>query len=389
MRPGAIQFTPMERVVFGTPAAAAVAAEAQRLHAARVFVVASRTLATRTDEVARIAAALGERHAGTFDGIGAHAPQENVVACANAAREAGADLVVAVGGSSIADAGKIVPLCLEHGVRTVDDLAPFRATVDAEGRRHYPDFRPPRVPVVCVPTTLSGGEFHFRSGARHAGLNIKHSFAVPGMAARSVVLDPAVTVHTPRELWMSTGVRAVDHAVETLASLDANAYTDGAAWQALRLLGPGLRRVMADPGDLDARLDCQIGAWCSMGGIVAGMRMGASHGIGHMMGGVFGVPHGITSCVMLAPVLRYNEAVNGKLDAAIAAALGGAGRRAGDVVADLVRELQLPGTLHDVGIGDADLPELARMSLRDDWTHSNPRPIRSADDVMRILETCR
>ena len=133
-----------------------------------------------------------------------------------------------------------------------------------------------------------------------------------GIVPESVILDPAVTVHTPEWLWLSSGVRAVDHAVETLLSLDANDYTDGTSLQALRSLGAGLAGVKADAGDLDARLRCMMGAWLSMVGIVSGTRLGASHAIGHILGGSAGVPHGHTSCVMLPYVLDYNAPVNGE-----------------------------------------------------------------------------
>src|SRR5947209_20179424 len=81
-------------------------------------------------------------------------------------------------------------------------------------------------------------------------------------------------------------------------------------YHALKLLGRGLLGVKADPLDLEARLDCQLGAWMSMVGSQTGVPKGASHGIGHVLGGTAHVPHGYTSCVMLPHVLRFNHAVN-------------------------------------------------------------------------------
>ncbi|MEZ5853878.1 MAG: iron-containing alcohol dehydrogenase [Hyphomicrobiaceae bacterium] len=89
-----------------------------------------------------------------------------------------------------------------------------------------------------------------------------------------------MTVHTPEWLWLASGVRAVDHAVETYLSLDANDYTDGTSLQALRSLGVGLRGVKADAGNLEARLKCMMGCWLSMVGIVSGTRLGGGHAIG-------------------------------------------------------------------------------------------------------------
>ena len=384
MQTGTMVFTEMNRVIFGRPAAGEVAAEAERLGARRVWILASRTLAERTDEVARIRAALGDRFAGLSDHMPAHSPRDAVVACATAARAAGTDLLVTVGGGSVTDGGKAVTICLEHGIADVDGLEPFRSVVDG-GKRQVPDFRPPRVRQVAVPTTLSAGEFNARAGITDTRLGLKQSFVNRGIVPVSVILDPAVTVHTPVWLWLASGVRAVDHAVETLLSLDANSYTDGTSLQALRSLGKGLPRVKADPGDLEARLECMMGAWASMVGIVSGTRLGASHAIGHILGGSAGVPHGHTSCVMLPAVLGWNEPVNGERQQDVAAAMGQPGRRAEDVVDALVRGLGMPRTLREVGVAETDLPRLARNCMLDDWTYSNPRRISSPDEVMEIL----
>ena len=311
MRAGEIIFTGMDRVVFGRAAAEAVAEAADRLGANHVFILAGRTLNRETDAVRQIAGALGPRYAGVHDEMPAHSPRDAVIACANKARDAGCDLLVSVGGGSTTDGGKAVTICLEHDIREPDGLEPFRTVVDeTTGKRHFPQYRAPRVRQICVPTTLSGGEFNARAGVTEPRLRLKQAYIHPGIIPLSVIFDPAITVHTPEWLWLSTGIRAVDHAVETYCSIDGNAYTDSTALQALRLLGRGLPAVKRDPADLAARLDCQIGAWISMTGIVSGTRMGASHAIGHVLGGSAGVPHGYTSCVMLPAVLAFNAEVN-------------------------------------------------------------------------------
>jgi alcohol dehydrogenase class IV len=192
-------------------------------------------------------------------------------------------------------------------------------------------------------------------------------------------------VHTPAWLWLSSGVRAVDHAVETFLSIDANDYTDGTALQALRVLGAALPAVKADPPDLEARLRCMIGAWLSMVGIVSGTRLGASHAIGHILGGSANVPHGHTSCVMLPWVLEFNAPANGERQREVAAAMGQPGKPAAKVLDAFIRDLGMPRTLREVGIEAADLPRLAENCMLDDWTWSNPRPISNATQVMEIL----
>ena len=168
MRSGVIVFTGMERVVFGRPAAEAVAETADRLGARRVFILAGRTLNRETDAVRQIAGALGAHYTGTHDEMPAHSPRDAVIACANKARDAGCDLLLSVGGGSATDGGKAVTICLEHDIREPDGLEPFRTVVDEiTGKRSFPQYRAPRVRQICVPTTLSGGEFNARAGIRN------------------------------------------------------------------------------------------------------------------------------------------------------------------------------------------------------------------------------
>jgi len=386
MQSGTMVFTAMNRVIFGKPAAESIVAEADRLQAKRVFILSGRTLNTATGEIEKVKTTLGARFAGVHDHMPAHSPRESVVACANAAREAGTDLLVTIGGGSVTDGGKAVTICLEHGITDVDAMEPFRSIVDANGKRSIPDFAPPKVRQIAVPTTLSAGEFNARAGITDTKLRLKQSFMHRGIVPESVILDPAITVHTPEWLWLSSGVRAVDHAVETFLSLDANDYTDGTALQALRTLGAGLPAVKANANDLDARLRCMIGAWLSMVGIVSGTRLGASHAIGHILGGSANVPHGHTSCVMLPYVLDYNAPMNGARQREVAIALGQPNTPPGRILDRFIRELGMPRTLRDVKIEEADLPRLAKNCMLDDWTYSNPRPISSPEQVMEILK---
>ncbi|MBL6951242.1 MAG: iron-containing alcohol dehydrogenase [Alphaproteobacteria bacterium] len=385
MQNGQVVFTGMDRVIFGQAAAGAVAGEAERLGAERVFLLVSGTLNRETDAVETMAAALGPRYAGRWDHMPSHSPREAVVDCANAARDAGCDLLVNFGGGSTTDGGKAVTICLEHNITDADGLEPFRTRVDEDGKRVRPEYAAPQVRQIAVPTTLSGGEFNARAGITNTKEKLKQSFMHPGIIPISVILDPAITVHTPEWLWLSTGIRAVDHAVETYCSLDANDYTDGAALQALRLLSEGLPRVKADPGDLEARLQCLMGAWISMTGIVTGTRLGASHAIGHILGGTANVPHGYTSCVMLPYVLNYNAAINSNRQAAIAQAVGHPDQSAADALDKLISGLGMPRSLREVDITEDQLPLLAKNCMLDDWTFSNPREIRSPDQIMEIL----
>ena len=202
----------------------------------------------------------------------------------------------------------------------------------------------------------------------------------------TVILDPAITIHTPEWLWLSTGIRAVDHCVEGICSAEAHAYGDAQALQGLTLLSQGLPRVKANSNDLDARLDCQLGTWLSMGPLASGVPMGASHGIGYVLGAQFGIPHGHTSCIMLPAVMRWNEPANAQRQSLVAAAMGKPGANAADVLDGFIAALDMPRTLSGVGIGRENFPAIAEGAMATPWVPRNPRPIAGPEAVGEILE---
>lgn len=372
--------------MLGQPAADAVAAEAERLGARKVFLLASGHLQRETEEIRWIEAALGARHAVTHVGIRPHVPLGDVIEAADAARNADVDLIVTVGGGSVIDASKLMLLALKHDLRVPDAFASFRTRVAATGEVIVPTFEEPDIGIVCVPTTLSGGEFSAIAGGTDEQAKLKSIYEHRRMAPISVVLDPAITRHTPEWLWLSTGIRAVDHAVEALASFHSNYFCDGIADSALRLLADGLPRAKADPTDLDARARCQVGAWQSMIPITAGVPMGGSHAIGHILGGTFNVAHGHTSCVMAPHVLEWNLPVNAERQRRISACMGAPDRPAHELVHALIRQLGMPRTLREVGVEAEMLPLIAEHTLKDVWARSNARPLTRSEDVLSILQ---
>jgi maleylacetate reductase len=376
----------MERVIYGIPLAEALSGEIDRLGAGAVYVLASGTLERETDVVESVRRVLGNRLAGLCPKIGSHTPRTDVVAAANEARAAKADLLLTVGGGSVTDAAKMVGLCLGNDITGPEQLDRLRAVITPDGRTERPPVNPPALRSVDVPTTLSAGEFTAMAGCTDTVRHVKESYAHPLMMPLTVILDAAVTVHTPEWLFLSTGIRAVDHAVEDICSINPTPISDGMSLQALRLLADGLPGVKANPGNLEARLNCQLGAWLSIIGAQCGVQKGASHGIGHVLGGMAGVPHGYTSCVMLPHVLRFNELVNADRQRWVSEALGRPGERAADVVAALIAGLGLPGTLRDVGVKPEQLDAIAAGSMHDRWVHTNPRKIDGPGAVRMLLD---
>jgi maleylacetate reductase len=386
MLTGVYRFPEMESVVFGMPYAEALAKEVDRLDARAVFVLASGTLARESDLVERLRQMLGNRFAGLCAKIGAHTPRGDVVAAANMAREAGADLIVTLGGGSVTDAAKMVGLCLGNDVTAPEQLDSFRATIAPDGTTRRPAVEPPGLRMIAIPTTLSAGEFSAGAGCTDTARRVKESFSHPLMIPRTVILDPAASLPTPVWLFLSTGIRAVDHAVEDICSVNGQPIAEAAAFEGLRLLGKGLPAVRTDPAALEARLDCQIGAWLSMVGSQTGVSKGASHGIGHVLGGTAGVPHGYTSCVMLPHVLRFNHRVNTDRQARVSEALGQPDEPAADIVGALIAGLGLPTRLRDVGVKEDQLDLIAENSMHDRWVHTNPRHIAGPEVIRSLLD---
>jgi alcohol dehydrogenase class IV len=374
---GQLVFSRMEEVVWGKPAAETVAGLAQKRGAERVFLMVSGTLNRTTDEIDKLRRALGNKCVGTFDNMPAHTPRSAVIAATNQAREARADLIVTLGGGSITDGAKAVQLCLANDIRTPEAMDAVRAPSPV---------KPPTVAQISVPTTLSAGEFSHISGVTDERTKVKEMFRHADLVPRAVVLDPVVTRHTPEWLWLSTGIRAVDHCVEGVCSNEATPYSDASALHGLSLLTKGLAKVKADPTDLGARLDCQLGSWLSMAPLVAGVPMGASHGIGYVLGAVFDIPHGHTSCIMLPSVMRWNKSANAPRQAMVAAAMGHAGKDAGDVLDAFIRGLGMPRSLHQVKIGREHFDRIARQAMGTPWVPRNPRPIPGPEQVKEILE---
>jgi alcohol dehydrogenase class IV len=374
---GQVVFSRMEEVVWGKPAAETVATLAQKRGAERVFLMVSGTLNRTTDEIDKLRRALGNKCVGTFDKMPAHTPRSAVIAATDQAREARADLIVTLGGGSITDGAKAVQLCLANDIRTPEAMDAVRAPNPV---------KPPTVAQISVPTTLSAGEFSSISGVTDERSKVKELFRHADIVPRAVVLDPAVTRHTPQWLWLSTGIRAVDHCVEGICSNEATPYGDASALHGLSLLARGLPKVKADPEDLAARLDCQLGSWLSMAPLVAGVPMGASHGIGYVLGAVFDIPHGHTSCIMLPSVMRWNKSANSPRQAMVAAAMGQPGGDAGDVLDAFIRGLDMPRSLHEVKVGREHFDRIARQAMSTPWVPRNPRPIPGPEQVKEILE---
>jgi maleylacetate reductase len=329
--------------------------ELSRAGSSRVFVVATASTARNPALLDAVERLLGGRLAGRFTAVGQHAPTQAIAQAAAAARKARPDALVSLGGGSPIDAAKAVAFSLATGIDLSAPDAPLRArSVDLKGKGVLPHF--------AIPTTLSVAELASSAGFTAEGSREKVGVAAPELICAAVFYDAALALHTPLDLWLATGIRAVDHAVETLLAPEQHPLPDAAALAGLSRLRYGLLAVKADPGSAAARTECQLGAWFSY--LLPGpAARGLSHTLGKRIGSRHGIPHGVTSCLLLPHVLRFHAARKPGPLARIAAALGAAREEpsaAAEQVEALISALGLPRRISAYGLKDADLVEAVK-----------------------------
>jgi maleylacetate reductase len=275
-------------------------------------------------------------------------------------------------------------LCLWAGLTEAAQLDAYRAG-RGEGRVDAAAV-PAGVRMVAIPTTLSAAEFTPFAGVTDVMRKAKEGYSHPQLAPRAVVLDPALAARTPERLWFSTGLKAVDHAVEQLCNPQPAPYADALAADGLRRLARGLLATKAQPESLEARLECQFGMWLAISGVASGRGMGPSHAIGHTLGGTYGVPHGITSCVVLPAVLAWYGEAGAEAQARISDLLGASGTPAAEAVRGLAARLGLPTDLKSVGVGREAFQAIAEHTMHDRGVRTGARPISGPGDIVEILE---
>ncbi|KAJ5774455.1 hypothetical protein N7457_009351 [Penicillium paradoxum] len=368
--------------------------------ASRVYVICSGSLARKIDVISQLEDALGpEKLVGHWIGMRSHTLWSEVLQITEEVRTVHADLLLTVGAGSLTDGAKIIALALANQVSTPEELETL-----AQGPKKRSDIKAPTLPIISVPTSLSAGEYSNFAGGTEDHSKRKYSFQSPTRGPELVILDSELVKTTPDSVWLSSGVRAIDHCVETLcAVVGTTTKSDELARRALSLLVPGLLRCKKDRRDSDAHLQCQLGSVDAMAAFTSGSsELGASHGIGHQLGPL-GVGHGETSCILLPAVCKFNAKYDANRekqaslrqfliqDPVVSRVLR---KRLvnletsdlGDVLDAIVRELGMPRTLSQVHVGRDQLDALAENSLHDRCCKSNPVPLEEKSQVLEILE---
>jgi alcohol dehydrogenase class IV len=268
----------------------------------------------------------GSRIVSVFGEVVAHNPSSTVNAATAAFKAAEADGLVAFGGGSVVDCAKAVKSSLVAA-----------------------SLRPATLPIVDLATTLSGAEFACSFGQTDDATLVKLGGRDRSLTANAIFLDPQLTAETPDWLWAATGMRAVDHATETILARNALPYLDALASAALEVFAKELTLSLS--GDEEPRHLCLQAAWMAHTGSYH-IEWGLSHQMGRQLGPRFGVPHGFTSAILLPAVVELERPDKLEQEACVARSLGVGSGGAADALRRLVHDLGLPGSCLEAGITD-------------------------------------
>jgi maleylacetate reductase len=335
-----IHQAPAERIVFGVGTIAEIGTELDQMSVTRAVVLSTRGHAQLAE---RVASLLGDRVVAQFHGAVPHTPVGVTEQVLEVVKNRQGDGVVSVGGGSTTGLGKAVTSRL--------------------GVQH-----------LVVPTTYAGSELTPVLGETSGGE--KTTRAGPDILPHTVIYDVQLTATLPWSVTVTSAVNAMAHSVEALYSKDATAQTDEMALQAIRSLVQGLHDLRNDLDSLDARCQLLYGAWLA-GSCLGAVGMGLHHKLCHALGGTFNLPHAATHAVVLPHVMAYNEPAVPAAMSRIAEAIQG--HPAPRAVQDLVRELDGPTSLREIGFAESDIGRAAELAAA--HAYPNPREVTRAGIV--------
>ncbi len=347
---GEFQFPRLERVVSGVGTLSTLATELDQRHLTRAVIVTGRTLGGSA-LLDRVTAPLGDRCVLIYKQAKQHVPSCTVVELAHAIEQHRADCVISFGGGSPIDTAKAALHTL---------LARDEVPSGEQGLTH-----------IAIPTTLSAGEFTAVLGITDERTRVKRAVSDARLIPRVVFTDPAVTLDTPAWLWAASGVRALDHAVETIYAARRHPLSEAVASRGLAMLLEHLPASLTTAGteQLEHRLQCQLGAWLSVFGL-PNAGLGLSHALGHQIGPRWDVPHGVTSCITLPHAMRFMASTAPQRFGPIAGAFNvpfdaayseDAARECADRMSRFIAQFELPQRLRDVRVPREEIAVVAKL----------------------------
>jgi alcohol dehydrogenase class IV len=307
-----------------------------------------------------------------FSDVQGNPTDANVAAGLEAMRAGGHDGVVAFGGGSALDCGKVIAF-MRGQTRPMwdfEDIGDWWTRADPAGI----------APVVAVPTTAGTGSEVGRAGViTNRAEHVKKVIFHPRMLPVQVICDPELTVGLPPGLTAGTGMDAFAHCLEAYCAPAFHPMAEGIAVEGMRLVKEYLPRACRDGSDIEARANMLAAA--AMGATAFQKGLGAIHALSHPAGALCGTHHGLTNAVFMPYVLDYNrEEVVVKIER-LADWLGLDHGFSGfmDFVLRLRRDLGVPHTIDKIGIDGSRFAEMARMAVVDPTAGGNPRALTEAD----------
>jgi alcohol dehydrogenase class IV len=370
-----------------------------RAGAKRAFVVCSPSINRRTDSVRRIAAALGDRYAGVFDGIEKDSTYTSVCAAKEAAVASGADLLIAVGGGSVIVATRAVAIFLAEAGD------PFKLmTQYPEGRPAYsPRLLAPKPPIVNVPTTPTSAMNRAGTGLKNPDLDHRMEYFDPKTRPQAIFLDEEVLLATPDDVLRSTATTVFASLLGARAQLDANPLAEGDEAQAFRLAHRAYLRLADEPRDASLRLDLCLAAFLQ--------NRAEDDGLRRFRGGAFSgnyavstalhvryprVGQGESTAVVQAARIRLADAIELPSARRVAEALavwheGMDATQAARAVADRLEQLYvrtgMPVRLRDIEVPREDFPKIAAETVKNFNANAGARSQEAQiADAMKLLE---
>jgi alcohol dehydrogenase class IV len=306
--------------------------------------------------------------------------EKNLAAGLEAYRAGGHDGVIAFGGGSGLDLGKVVAfMCGQtRPVWDYEDVGDWWTRADADKI----------APIICVPTTAGTGSEVGRAGVlSNSETHEKKIIFHPKILAAVVICDPELTVGMPKMITAGTGMDAFAHCLEAYCSPHYHPMSQGIAVEGMRLVKEYLPRAFADGNDLEARAHMMSAA--AMGATAFQKGLGAIHALSHPIGAFYNSHHGTTNAVVMAPVLKFNRAaIETRIDA-LGAYLGIGGGFDGfyDYVNALNASLGIPANLTELGVTNPDLDWLVASALKDPSVGGNPVAMTVAN-TRALFEDC-
>jgi alcohol dehydrogenase class IV len=306
--------------------------------------------------------------------------EKNLELGLKAYNDGGHDGVIAFGGGSALDLGKVVAfMCGQtRPVWDFEDVGDWWTRADADKI----------APIIAVPTTAGTGSEVGRAGVlSNSETHEKKIIFHPKLLAAVVICDPELTVGMPAMITAGTGMDAFAHCLEAYCSPHYHPMSQGIAVEGMRLVKENLPRVYADGNDIEARAHMMSAA--AMGATAFQKGLGAIHALSHPIGAFYNSHHGTTNAVVMAPVLTFNRAaIETRIDA-LAAYLGIAGGFEGfyNYVVELNASLGIPANLTELGVTDPDMDWLVASALKDPSVGGNPIEM-NAENTRSLFEAC-